>query len=75
MGARDPAIMRDASELAERDVPDFYEVDHSKITAKMTRLPLPSEAPYPVMMEPNYVIEFCSRQFALAEKYTFLFIV
>jgi small subunit ribosomal protein S4 len=51
----------EASQLAERDVPDFYEVDHSKMTAKMTRIPLPSEVPYPVMMEPNLVIEFYSR--------------
>ena len=47
--------------LAERDVPDYYEVDHSKMTAKMTRIPLPSEVPYPVIMEPNLVIEFYSR--------------
>ena len=51
----------EASQLAERDVPDFYEVDHSKMTAKMTRIPLPSEVPYPVMMEPHLVIEFYSR--------------
>ena len=51
----------EASQLAERDVPDFYEVDHSKMTAKLTRIPLPSEVPYPVMMEPNLVIEFYSR--------------
>jgi small subunit ribosomal protein S4 len=43
----------EASQLAERD--------HSKMTAKMTRIPLPSEVPYPVMMEPNLVIEFYSR--------------
>ena len=55
------AFVLEASQLAERDVPDFYEVDHSKMTAKMTRIPLPSEVPYPVMMEPNLVIEFYSR--------------
>ena len=48
-------------QLAERDVPEFYEVDHSKMTAKLTRVPLPSEVPYPVHMEPNLVIEFYSR--------------
>lgn len=51
----------EAQTLAERDVPDFYEVDHSKGTAKVTRIPLPSEVPYPVHMEPNLVIEFYSR--------------
>ncbi|HWG06076.1 MAG TPA: 30S ribosomal protein S4 [Beijerinckiaceae bacterium] len=51
----------EAVQLAERDVPDFYEVDHSKMTAKLSRVPLPSEVPYPVHMEPNLVIEFYSR--------------
>ena len=55
------AFVLEASQLAERDVPDFYEVDHSKMAAKLTRIPLPSEVPYPVMMEPNLVIEFYSR--------------
>jgi small subunit ribosomal protein S4 len=31
------------------------------MTAKMTRIPLPTEVPYPVQMEPNLVIEFYSR--------------
>ena len=42
-------------------MPDYFEVDHSKMTAKLTRVPLPSEVPYPVHMEPNLVIEFYSR--------------
>ncbi|MCL2385738.1 MAG: 30S ribosomal protein S4 [Alphaproteobacteria bacterium] len=51
----------EAQQLAERDVPEFYEADPAKLTAKLTRVPLPSEVPYPVMMEPNLVIEFYSR--------------
>jgi len=51
----------EAAQLVERDVPEFYEVDHSKMTAKLSRIPLPNEVPYPVMMEPNLVIEFYSR--------------
>ena len=31
------------------------------MTAKLIRVPLPSEVPYPVQMEPNLVIEFYSR--------------
>lgn len=50
-----------ASQLAERDVPDYVEVDHNKMVAKMTRVPSLSEVPYPVQMEPNLVIEFYSR--------------
>ncbi len=51
----------EAAQLAERDVPDYYEVDGNKMVAKMTRIPLPSDVPYPVVMEPNLVIEFYSR--------------
>jgi small subunit ribosomal protein S4 len=50
-----------AASLAERDVPDYIEVDHQKMTAKVTRVPGLSEVPYPVQMEPNLVIEFYSR--------------
>jgi small subunit ribosomal protein S4 len=59
--SRQLVIVLEAVGLAERDVPDFYNVDHSKMTATLTRLPLPSEVPYPVQMEPNLVIEFYSR--------------
>jgi len=54
-------IVLESVALAERDVPDYYEVDHSKMTAKLTRIPLPADVPYPVVMEPNLVIEFYSR--------------
>jgi len=59
--SRQLTIVLEASQLAERDVPDYYEVDHGKMTAKVTRIPLPSEVPYPTVMEPNLVIEFYSR--------------
>ncbi|HET6374732.1 MAG TPA: 30S ribosomal protein S4 [Methylocella sp.] len=51
----------EAKQLAERDIPDYYDVDHTKMTAKLSRIPLPSEVPYPVLMEPSLVIEFYSR--------------
>ncbi len=58
--SREMALVIEARDLAERDVPDFYEVDPAK-SAKMIRIPLPSDVPYPVIMEPNLVIEFYSR--------------
>jgi small subunit ribosomal protein S4 len=54
-------LVIEATRLAERDVPDYIEVDHSKMTAKLTRVPQLSEVPYPVMMEPHLVVEFYSR--------------
>ena len=59
--SRQLTLVLEAVGLAERDVPDYFEVDHGKFTAKMTRVPLPREVPYPVQMEPNLVIEFYSR--------------
>jgi small subunit ribosomal protein S4 len=59
--SREMLLVLEAVQLAERDVPDYYEVDHGKMSAKLTRVPLPSEVPYPVHMEPNLVIEFYSR--------------
>ena len=50
-----------ASQLPERDVPDYIEVDHQKMSARVTRVPGLGEVPYPVQMEPNLVIEFYSR--------------
>ena len=50
-----------ASQHPERDVPDYIEVDHAKMTARVTRIPNLGEVPYPVQMEPNLVIEFYSR--------------
>jgi small subunit ribosomal protein S4 len=50
-----------AVQSPERDVPDYLEVDHSKLTAKFTRTPKLNDVPYPVRMEPNLVVEFYSR--------------
>src|ERR1700723_19612 len=55
------ALVVEATALGERDVPDYIEVDHSKMTAKMSRIPGIGEVPYPVMMEPHLVVEYYSR--------------
>ena len=51
----------EANQLAERDVPDFLEVDHSKMTAKFSRIPHLSDVPFAVQMEPHLIVEFYSR--------------
>src|ERR1019366_6798197 len=43
------------------DVPDFLEVDHSRMTAKFTRIPHLSDVPFAVQMEPHLIVEFYSR--------------
>ena len=53
--------LEEATGLAERDVPDYIEVDHTKMTAKLARVPQLNEVPYPVQMEPHLVVEYYSR--------------
>ena len=55
------AVVLEATQLAERDVPDYVEVDHNKLVATFARVPALSDVPYPVQMEPNLVVEFYSR--------------
>ena len=59
--SRQLALVLEAMQLAERDVPDYLEVDHSKMSAKMSRIPTLTDVPYPVQMEPHLVVEYYSR--------------
>ena len=59
--SREMIIVLEAVQSSEREVPDYIEVDHKKMSAKMVRVPVLSEVPYPVQMEPHLVIEFYSR--------------
>jgi len=59
--SRQISMVLEAVDLAERDVPDYIEADHSKMTARYVRQPAFAEVPYPVIMEPNQVVEFYSR--------------
>jgi len=59
-GKQMPLVL-EAIKSAERDVPDYIDADHSKLTAKLSRIPTLSDVPYPVTMEPNLVVEFYSR--------------
>ncbi|MEM6744916.1 MAG: 30S ribosomal protein S4 [Pseudomonadota bacterium] len=48
-------------ESQERDVPEYLEVDHSKMTATFIRTPSLGDVPYAVQMEPNLVVEFYAK--------------
>jgi small subunit ribosomal protein S4 len=56
--SRNMALVLEALQLAERDTPDYVEVDAKAMTAKYLRMPELAEVPYPVKMEPNLVVEF-----------------
>jgi small subunit ribosomal protein S4 len=59
--SREMALVIEARALSERDVPDYIDVDGSKFTAKLTRVPLIGDVPYAVVMEPHLVVEYYSR--------------
>ncbi len=59
--SKELAVVLEAVQLAERDVPDYVEVDYKAMTAKLIRVPALTDVPYPVQMEPNYVVEYYSR--------------
>jgi small subunit ribosomal protein S4 len=59
--SKELAIVLEATQLAERDTPDYIEVDHKGMTAKLIRVPGLGDVPYPVQMQPNLVVEFYSR--------------
>ena len=45
----------------ERDVPEYIQLDDKNKIVKLIRIPKFAEVPYPVIMEPNLVIEYYSR--------------
>ena len=55
------ALILESVKSAERDVPDYVEVDHDKMKGRFIRAPKLADVPYPVPMEPNLVVEFYSR--------------
>jgi len=55
------ALVLESQALAERDVPDYIELDGAKMTAKFARIPALSDVPYAVRMEPHLVVEYYSR--------------
>ncbi len=59
--SRQLTLVLEAIKSSERDTPDYLDVDHGKMSAKMNRIPALSDVPFPVQMEPNLVVEFYSR--------------
>ena len=59
--SRQMAAIVEAIALTERDVPDYLEVDHNKLTATFVRTPALGDVPYAVVMEPNLVVEYYAK--------------
>jgi small subunit ribosomal protein S4 len=45
----------------EREVPEYLLVDEKNKKVKFVRVPRFEEVPYPIVMEPNLVVEYYSR--------------
>jgi len=59
--AKEMALVLEAAKSAERDVPDYVEADHNKMTAKFVRTPKLADVPYASQMHPHLIVEFYSR--------------
>ena len=51
-------LVLEAIQSSERDVPEYLDVDHNKMTVTYVRAPALGDVPYPVQMEPNLVVEY-----------------
>ena len=59
--AREMALCIEAAKSGERDVPDYVEADHGKMSAKFVRTPKLADVPYASQMHPHLIVEFYSR--------------
>jgi small subunit ribosomal protein S4 len=59
--SREIPMVLESIESPERDVPEYMSVDYGKMTGSLVRVPAFAEVPYPVVMQPNLVVEFYSR--------------
>ncbi len=59
--AKQLAVVLEAAKSAERDIPDYLQVDADAFKGVFVRGPKLADVPYPVSMEPNLVVEFYSR--------------
>lgn len=56
--SKNMALVLEALQLPERDIPDYVDVDPKKMTAELVRIPEFSDVPYAANMEPNLVVEY-----------------
>ncbi len=54
------ALVLEALGSAERDLPEYIEVDPKKMSATFVRIPELADVPYAVQMEPSQVVEYYS---------------
>ncbi|MEM7661031.1 MAG: 30S ribosomal protein S4 [Pseudomonadota bacterium] len=58
--SRNMALVLEALGSAERDIPEYIDVDPKAMTATYVRVPELADVPYAVKMEPSQVVEYYS---------------
>jgi len=58
---KENVVVLQAVKTPERDVPSYMDVDGKSLKGTFLKVPALDEVPYPVVMEPNLVVEFYSR--------------
>ena len=56
--SRNMALVLEAQQSSERDVPDYLEIGDRGFSVRVARVPELADVPYPVKMEPNLVVEY-----------------
>lgn len=56
--SRNMALVLEAQQSSERDVPDYLEVGDRGFSVRFVRAPELADVPFPVKMEPNLVVEY-----------------
>ena len=56
--SRNMALVLEAQQSSERDVPDYLELSDRSFSVRYVRVPELSDVPYAVKMEPNLVVEY-----------------
>ena len=59
--SKNHAVILEAAQSSERDVPTYMDVDLKELSGTFVNTPKLEDVPYPVVMEPNIVIEYYSR--------------
>ncbi len=59
-GSKKINMVLESIDLPERDVPEYMTVDLKSLKGTFVRIPKFLDVPYPVMMEPNLVVEYYS---------------
>ena len=59
--SRQMALIIEALASAERDFAEYINVDESKMKAEYVRTTVLADIPYPVIMEPNLVVEYYAK--------------